>query len=72
MKYCSNKDIDQLVRQLVRQGWSFQRGGKHGQLTHPDGRPKLIVAKSPSDFRSLHNFQRDLRKVTSSSPFEPA
>ncbi len=62
MKYCSNKDIDQVVRQLVRQGWSFRPGSKHGRLTHPDGRQVLTVAKSPSDYRSLLNFRRDLRK----------
>lgn len=53
MKYCSNKEIDQLIRKLVRQGWSFRRGGKHGRLTHP------------SDCRSLDNFRRDLRKAVS-------
>jgi predicted RNA binding protein YcfA (HicA-like mRNA interferase family) len=61
MKYCSSKEVDQLIRQLVSQGWSFRRGGKHGRLTHPSGRPTLTVAKSPSDGRSLQNFRRDLR-----------
>ena len=64
MKYCSNKEIDALIRQLVRQGWRFHRGGKHGRLTHPGRRPTVTVAKSPSDFRSLENFRRDLRKAT--------
>lgn len=64
MKYCSNNEIDALIRQLVRQGWRFHRGGKHGRLTHPGGRPTVTVAKSPSDFRSLENFRRDLRKAT--------
>jgi predicted RNA binding protein YcfA (HicA-like mRNA interferase family) len=63
MKYCSNKDIDQLIRQLIRQGWSFRRGGKHGRIIHPDGRQTLTVANSPSDYRSLRNFQRDLRRI---------
>ncbi|MGY2313150.1 type II toxin-antitoxin system HicA family toxin [Pseudomonas sp. SDO5522_S412] len=65
MRYCSNKEIDQLIRKLVRQGWSFRRGGKHGRLTHPGGRSTLTVAKSPSDCRSLDNFRRDLRKAVS-------
>ncbi len=63
MKYCSNKEIDRVVRQLIRQGWRFRRGGKHGRLTHPDGQQTLTVAKSPSDYRSLLNFRRDLRKA---------
>lgn len=64
MKYCSNKEIDQLVRHLVRQGWSFCYGGKHGRLSHPSGIPTLTVPKSPSDHRSLHNFRREVRKST--------
>lgn len=71
MKYSSNKKLNQMIRQLVRQGWSFQHGGKHGRLTHPDGWPTMTVAKSPSDCRSFHNFRRDLRKATSSSAPEP-
>lgn len=67
MKYCSNKEIDQLIRKLVRTGWSFCRGSKHGRLTHPNGHPTLTVAKSPSDWRSLQNFLRDLRSVQSAS-----
>ncbi|HHZ9317066.1 TPA: type II toxin-antitoxin system HicA family toxin [Pseudomonas aeruginosa] len=67
MKYCSNKEIDQLIRQLVRQGWRFHRGSKHGRLTHPSGRSTLTVAKSPSDCRSLQNFRRDLRSAESAS-----
>lgn len=63
MKYCSNKDIDQLIRKLVRTGWSFQRGRKHGRLTHPTGISTLTIANSPSDYRSLQNFRRDLRNV---------
>lgn len=63
MKYCSNKDINKLICQLIRQGWSFQHGSKHGRLTHPDKQRVLIVAKSPSDFRSFSNFRRDLRKI---------
>lgn len=69
MKYCSNKDIDKIIRRLVRQGWIFQRGGKHGRLVPPDGRKAVIVAASPSDRRGFQNFRRDLRKITGSTPF---
>jgi len=65
MKYCSNKDIDQQIRQLVRQGWWFYRGSKHGRLTHPSGWPTITVAKSPSGCRSLDNSRRDLRRAGS-------
>ncbi len=68
MKYCSNKEIDQMIRRLLRQGWRYYRGRKHGRLTHPRGRPTLTVAKSPSDYRSLHNFRRDVRHAISWHP----
>ena len=63
MEYCSNKEIDMLINQLVRAGWCFYQGGKHGRLAHPSGWPTLTVSKSPSDFRSLQNFRRDLRRA---------
>lgn len=63
MKYCSNKDIDRMIHQMVHEGWRFHHGGKHGRLIHPCGRPTLTVAKSPSDYRSLLNLRSDLRKA---------
>lgn len=63
MKYCSKKEIDQEIRHLVRNGWDFQRGRKHGRLTHPRGWPTLTVARSPSDGRVIHNFRRDVRQA---------
>ncbi|WP_152965106.1 MULTISPECIES: hypothetical protein [Comamonas] len=68
MKYSSQKELNQLIRQLVRQGWSYRQGRKHGRLTHPDGWPTMTVAKSPSDSRSVENFRHDLRKAASLSP----
>lgn len=63
MKYCSSKEIDVVVRQLVRQGWSFTRGKKHGRLRPPCGHPVLTVPGTPSDCRAFLNFKRDLRHV---------
>ena len=61
MKYCAMKEIDSLVKGLVRQGWSFQRGGKHGRLRAPSGRATLTVPGTPSDRRAFLNFRRDVR-----------
>jgi hypothetical protein len=63
MKYCSAKDIDQLVRRLLRQGWSFHRRAKHGQLRSPVGQATLCVPSTPSDRRAFLNFRRDVRRV---------
>ncbi len=61
MKYCASKDFNVLVKQLVRIGWSFRRGTKHGHLLSPNGGPMLTVPSSPSDHRALQNFRRDVR-----------
>lgn len=60
-KYSSNKDWNTQIRNLVRLGWLYKRGGKHARLTHPDGSRTLIVPCSPSDRRSLQNFIRLLK-----------
>jgi hypothetical protein len=63
MKYCTCKDIDDLVKSLIRQGWRFHRGGKHGRLLAPDGKRTLTVPCSPSDRCAFLNFRRDVRKA---------
>ncbi len=32
MKYSTDKDMDHFIRKLLREGWSYQRGRKHGRL----------------------------------------
>lgn len=63
MKYCANKDFNVLVKQLVRMGWTFRRGGGHGRLISPHGGSTLTVPSSPSDHRALQNFRRDVRQA---------
>ena len=63
MKYSNCKEIDLLVRSLVRQGWSFSWGGKHGKVGPPEQGCKVIVPKTPSDHRSHQNFRRDVRHL---------
>lgn len=61
MKYSSNKEIEVFVRHLVKEGWSYRRGGKHGQLRAPVGWPAIPVPCTPSDRRAFLNFRRDVR-----------
>jgi hypothetical protein len=63
MRYSSDKDVDRLIRRLVRDGWHFREGAKHGRLSPPEGGPSMVVAKSPSDWRSIYNVRRDLRRI---------
>lgn len=67
MRYCSDKEVDRLIRRLVSQGWLYRNGSKHGRLAHPAGSPVLTVSRTPSDWRSVRNFFRDLRNASSAS-----
>ncbi len=64
MKYCAGKDINTLVKALIRKGWSFHRGNKHGRLRAPSGQPTLTVPSTPGDRRAFLNFRRDVRHAT--------
>ena len=66
MKYSSQKDIDKLVRTLVREGWLYWRGGKHGRLQAPFADAKLTVPGSPSDMNAFENFRRDVQRLLQS------
>lgn len=62
MKYSKDKNIATVVRKLVRHGWQYHMGGRHGKLVSPTGR-KMPVPCTPSDHRAVHNFKRDIRKL---------
>lgn len=62
MKYSANKEINDLVKYFVKQGWIFRWGRKHGRLIHPSGH-STTVPKTPSDYRASKNFLSDIRKM---------
>ncbi len=67
-KYCKCSKIDRHVRDLVRKGWTYWHGSKHGRLRHPSGRPTVTVPCTPSDEkRGAHNFMRDVKRATTVS-----
>ncbi len=63
MKYSADKDVNALVRALIKEGWIFCRGKKHGRLASPSGLHAITVSGTPSDVRTLLNMRRDVRKV---------
>jgi predicted RNA binding protein YcfA (HicA-like mRNA interferase family) len=67
MKYSTHKDIDKMVRRLVRQGWTFWRGGKHGRLQHPFLATTLTIPGSPGDRRAVNNFASDVKRILQSA-----
>ena len=60
--YRKDKNIADHIRELIRMGWTFRMGGRHGKLISPDGR-RIPVPCTPSDYRSFDNFKRDIRKL---------
>lgn len=62
MRYCQDKEINRLVSELVREGWSFSRG-RHGKLRRPDGSGFVTIPSTPSDHRCLLNLMRDIRRT---------
>jgi len=65
MKYSAAKEINVLVQALVKDGWTYWRGGRHGRLRAPSGQPTLTISCTPSDRRAFQNFKRDLRNALS-------
>lgn len=63
MRYSKDKNIAGLVHTLVRTGWRFQTGGRHGKLTSPGGR-SMPVPCTPSDYRAFYNFKHAVRRLT--------
>jgi predicted RNA binding protein YcfA (HicA-like mRNA interferase family) len=62
MKYSKDRAIAAFVNLLLRQGWTYRMGGRHGKLTSPTGR-RIAVPCTPSDHRTFQNFKRDIRKL---------
>ena len=62
MKYSNDRNVSDVVRDLVRNGWRYHMGGRHGKLVSPSGR-RMPVPCTPSDYRAFLNFKRDVRKL---------
>ncbi len=60
MHYSRDKEISRIVDALVKQGWIYRRGRKHGVLVAPTGR-SLAVPGTPSDHRAMRNFAHSVR-----------
>lgn len=62
MKYSNDMDVATIVRELVRNGWKYHTGGRHGKIISPTGR-RMPVPGTPSDYRALRNFKSDIRRL---------
>ena len=64
MRYSRDKDIDLYVVEMLRQGWRFRRGRKHGKLSAPGSARFVTVPSTPSDVRTLNNMKRARRQLS--------
>ena len=55
-----NKDINTLVKEAMRHGWTFRPGKKHLKGVHASGQTATI-SLSPSDARALDNMRKHLK-----------
>jgi hypothetical protein len=62
MQYCKCDKTNAAVKKMLKLGWTFSWGGKHGKLKAPIGGKTLTVAWSPSSSRSFLCFKRDVRR----------
>lgn len=62
MRYCKCDKTNMAIKKLVKLGWSFKWGSKHGKLKAPIGGKTLTVPWSPSSSRCFQYFKRDIRR----------
>ncbi|MBY4869035.1 hypothetical protein K6W76_21390 [Burkholderia anthina] len=60
--YSSSKDLRKHIAGLVKEGWTYKKGGKHGKLIAPNGR-KMAVPVSPSGANTLVNQVHQARRI---------
>lgn len=61
-KYSVDKNIDSLVRELLKENWQPIRKKRHWQVVSPKGRTQTIPL-TPSDGRAWMNFRSDIKRI---------
>jgi hypothetical protein len=62
MKYCSNKDTNKLILNLLKRGWRVIKSKKHLKLKTPKGKI-VITSRTPSDRRTYQNFLSEIGRI---------
>ena len=63
MKFSSDKDINRFAKHLVRSGWRFKQGKKHGKLLAPGSRGLVVVPSTPSKRRALQEMVSTVSRI---------
>jgi hypothetical protein len=59
MHFRKNKEINQLVQELIQFGWSYAKGRQYKLFPH-DSRGMFIVTGTLGDRHAFQNFRRDM------------
>ena len=65
MKISSDKDVDLFAKRLVREGWTFKRGRKHGKLLAPEGDGMVVIPSTPGKKRALVELESVVKRIAS-------
>lgn len=60
--YCSDKDVNKYIKSLIKQGWTFTKGKKHGKLSADFTDVVVTISSSPSDRLYLTALKQLLRR----------
>ena len=64
MKYSKNKEINNLVRRLLKKfGFEVKSKNNHLKLWNDAKKVTIIVPQTPSDGRAVLNFFADVRRL---------
>ncbi|MDB2386491.1 hypothetical protein N9W21_04020 [Shewanella sp.] len=63
-KYSNNKEINSLVKRLIKNGWQILNRKKHALLIAPSGK-RMPIPSTPSDYRAWYNFSHDIKHINS-------
>lgn len=61
-KFSLNKEINKLVKILLKKSWQYRSGRKHDILIAPNNR-RCSIPSSPSDYRATQNFYQDVDRL---------
>lgn len=63
MKFSSDKDINRFAKHLVRHGWRFKQGRKHGKLLPPESPEMVVIPSAPSKKRALQEMESTVKRI---------
>lgn len=59
-KYSSSKDVNQMIKNLIKSGWMVKTGKRHRTIISPRGQ-RITFSSTPSDFRVFKKFRAQIR-----------